>query len=64
MKALIYYCPYLDRGVECGRASMDGSIVCGCPPRFRRGLSQSHRRCLQRQLGLGRLRSVPLDTFA
>lgn len=55
MKAITRYCKFLDRGVECWRAPMDGSRACGCKPQdmaiqFRSGLSRSHRRKIRRQL--------------
>jgi hypothetical protein len=61
MKAVYRFCKFLDRGVECRNAPMDGSRACGCKPEqkdyeFEPGLSLSHRRKIAKQLGLGRYR--------
>jgi hypothetical protein len=51
MRALIFYCPYLDRGVDCRNAPLNGQSDCGCKPRLRLGLSSAHKRKLLKQLG-------------
>lgn len=55
MKAAHFYCKFLDRGVECHRAPLDGSRACGCKGSqkglfFRPGMSRSHRRKIRRQI--------------
>lgn len=57
MPAIAYVCKFLDRGVECDRAPMDGSRACGCKRSqmdfiwARRGISRSHRRKIRKQIG-------------
>lgn len=51
-RAIIYYCPFRDLGVACHRAPYGWPAACGCKPRLRRGLSQSQRRRILKQVGV------------
>jgi hypothetical protein len=55
MKAFHLHCKFIERGVECHRAPLDGSRCCGCRREqkqlvFRTGLSRSHRRNIIKQV--------------